>query len=201
MLTQIKTKVELEKKYHPLEIPQILLNLIERRIHGNGENFTNPISILVVIVSFIVALIIELLIFKAIMGLFSIVILPLIFLYHAFDDNRKAANETIKQIELRSIPDKQEYDILWEDIEKVEIANQINLICIEQIGWEKGTLFLPDDPFCLMIELYTGDLCEVEAIMAIEEVFSLEFPESFYEEKNPGDMKFKDIVGYILNNN
>lgn len=194
------TKANIEKKYPPLEMPQILLNLIERRIHGLGEYFSNPISILVVFVVFVVAVIVEILIFKTLRGLCLIVAVPLIFFWHFFDENASAAHESVKQIRSRVSPNEQEFDILWECKNKAEIARKINSICIEQIAWDEDVVFLPNDPFCLMIELYTGDLCEVEAIMAIEEEFSLKFPYETFEEESPGDLKFKDVVNYILEN-
>ena len=39
--------------------------------------------------------------------------------------------------------------------------------------WLEDVVFIPEDPYCIIGQLVTGDLCEVEAIMAIEEEFGI----------------------------
>lgn len=43
-----------------------------------------------------------------------------------------------------------------------------------ELLWFADVVFIPDDPYCIIGQLVTGDLCEVEAIMAIEEEFGIE---------------------------
>ena len=127
---------------------------------------------------------------------FSFLIVGIIA-YFVLDKNGRAAKAVINQVGLRRNPNEQEYNLLWGSRKKADIAQKINNICIELIPWNGDTVFLPEDPFCLMIELYTGDLCEVEAIMEIEKKFSIKFPDEYFNEENPGDLKFKNVVDYI----
>jgi len=64
----------------------------------------------------------------------------------------------------------------WVDYpELLGIARDLQLILDEQL-WGFKPIFVPEDPYSLLGQLYTGDLCEVEAIMTIEEHFGVELP-------------------------
>jgi hypothetical protein len=81
---------------------------------------------------------------------------------------------------------------LWKSTEHAEVAATIAAICQEVIGWKTAN-FIPEDPFEIMIELRTGDLCEVEALMKIDDTFKIKLPFD-------GVMKmtFADVVDYCL---
>ena len=44
--------------------------------------------------------------------------------------------------------------------------------------WLEDVIFIPEDPYAVIGQLVTGDLCEVEAIMAIEEEFGIKIEET-----------------------
>lgn len=186
-------------EYKSIEVPEVLLKAIEKRKKWNKSHGK--------VISFSIILLIIAIIWGIFWG-FNVFNILLIFPYGICSVigllNNKAGEtekQVNKQLELRGMPDDHEQSNLWVNQQKIEIAGKINNICVEQIGWNKGTVFIPSDPFCLMIELYTGDLCEVEAMMAIEEEFSIKFPIDYFDEENPGDLKFKDVVEYITQNN
>ncbi len=202
MNSKSTTVEELNQKYPPLKVPQNLLDLIEKRKNGYDAPHRYGKFLYVALGLIPVAMVVV----KGILGgdsylylLFAI--LPVIIISEMWTvENRKIANHIFYLGESRAMPGSTELDILWESRKKADIARKINNLCIEQIGWKENTIFLPDDPFCLMIELYTGDLCEVEAIMAIEEDFSIKFPKTFFIEEIPGELKFQYIVDYIFKN-
>ena len=101
-----------------------------------------------------------------------------------------AESAILKQIRDRKAAPRSD----WSTPDAKQIADRVARICQEQIGWPNSH-FVPDDPFEIMIALRTGDLCEVEAIMALEEEFEIDF------EKVEDDFllkaTFRDIVDWI----
>lgn len=64
----------------------------------------------------------------------------------------------------------------WRDHpELLDIARDVQLILEEEL-WYFKPVFIPEDPYSLLGQLYTGDLCEIAAIMAIEQHFGIELP-------------------------
>ncbi|REJ83997.1 MAG: hypothetical protein DWQ34_16190 [Planctomycetota bacterium] len=62
-------------------------------------------------------------------------------------------------------------DSAWDDDEmRIEAANVVVDACVEAIGWDRP-YFIPEDPFEIMIELRTGDCCELDAVFRIERAF------------------------------
>jgi hypothetical protein len=73
------------------------------------------------------------------------------------------------------------FNSYWDNAELAAIALQIREVIIP-INWNEDTIFFPNDSFCLMIELYTGDGNEAECIEKIEKKFSLKIPEVEWNE-------------------
>ena len=199
------TKIEPEKKYPPLGMPDFLNQKIKSRL-GTLErrkklSFLDLMYLSIAILAWVFLGIGFFFDIKSLL-LIGATLLVIKFLYvftsREWSLPKKTFDHIDKQLKQRPIFDDESLKKIWTDLEHITIAQKINSICIEQIGWDEGTVFLPNDPFCLMIELYTGDLCEVEAIMAIEEDFFLKFPDEYFNEENPGDLKFKDVVDYII---
>ena len=122
-----------------------------------------------------------------------------VFIVGIFYDMPSLHTRVIKhiqsQLDARSL---QNIDIesLWADTEKLEVAKTVSEICNKNLEWKSKPVFLPEDP--LMLMMYTDDLEDVEFVQDIEEKFSLKFPDEYFNEENPGDLKFKDLVDYII---
>ena len=54
-------------------------------------------------------------------------------------------------------------------------------------------MFIPEDSYYLLGQLLTGDLCEVEMIMAMEEEFRVKFGDSFFD----SDLSMLQLVEFI----
>ena len=83
------------------------------------------------------------------------------------------------------------------DPRRATVAEEVVKQCTDAIGWE-NPLFLPEDPFEIMIQLQTGDMCEIDAIMRIEKVFSVKFSQAEIGKWVENQTSFGDVVDYIL---
>lgn len=86
-------------------------------------------------------------------------------------------------------------DQIWPDARRADIAKRIIKCCTAACSWEHPR-FAPYDPFEIMIEWRTGDLCEVEAIMNIEEEFSMKLDDQTVERLT--NMTFLEVVEYVI---
>jgi hypothetical protein len=91
---------------------------------------------------------------------------------------------------------------VWGDERRADVAEEITARINDAIGW-KHPYFIPEDPFRIVIELDTGDLCEVEALMNIEEAFQTDFLEKpFGSEQSvfaaAVDMTFSKFVDFVI---
>ena len=85
------------------------------------------------------------------------------------------------------------FDDLWSDYPKLSnIAKEVQEILKEQL-WGFYPKFAPEDSYLLLGQLCTGDLCEVEAIMTLEEYFKIDFP----DEENFFDKSMLELIEYI----
>ncbi len=90
---------------------------------------------------------------------------------------------------------------VWESSERYAIVKKIEEILAESCWGEKFS-FHPNDPYFIIggFEAETlsmvGDLCDVEALMEIEDFFDVKFPENF-KEFFAGDPTFGDVVTLI----
>lgn len=92
---------------------------------------------------------------------------------------------------------------IWPDELRAEVAEEVLCVINDELMWPNPN-FIPDDPLRIMIELDTGDLCEIEAIMGLEEAFKVELlkrgkftidPET---SKEVTDMTFSEFVEYVI---
>jgi len=98
-------------------------------------------------------------------------------------------NMVIEKLESRTIT----FEELWKEYpELLDTAKNVQNILKEHL-WDFYPNFAPEDSYLLLGQLYTGDLCEVEAIMALEEYFKIKFPneESFF------DKSMLELIKYI----
>ncbi len=124
-----------------------------------------------------------------------------VFIVGIFYDTPSLHARVIKHIQTQlDVRSSQNIDIesLWNNTEELNVAKIVNATCNKNLEWESESVFLPEDP--LMLMMYTDDLEDVEFVQDIEEKFSMRFPDSYFHEKNFGDLKFKDVVAYILEN-
>ena len=89
---------------------------------------------------------------------------------------------------------------IWgEDPRRLEAANIVIQQCVDAIGWEHP-YFIPDDPFEIVIQLRTGDMCELDAILRIQRAFDVELSVNsdlgrrWYEES----MTLGEMVDYLM---
>lgn len=95
-----------------------------------------------------------------------------------------------QQLRLRDeIPDE-----VWPDAEERAIARRIAQISMTEIDWPNDH-FIPGDPFEIMVALRTGDLCELSAMVRIEEEFGVDLAQVMFV---PGaNLTFGEIVKWI----
>ena len=189
-------------QYKPIEIPDFLIQKIERRCKSKHRSSSISYYIYISLYILVPLLLVIGAIFKIKSLLFTgIILLVTKLLYGWLFVDKPLYGKMFwyveKQLKQRHIFTENDLAEIWNNSERTAIAQKINAICIKHIGWQDWIVFLPEDSFSLMIKLYTGDLCEVEAIRAIEKEFSLNFPDKYFNEENPGDLKFKDVVVYI----
>ena len=92
---------------------------------------------------------------------------------------RVLEREFAQKLSARSTSLKDEwrdYPEFWETLQALQTLFNEHL-------WLEDIVFLPEDPYCIIGQLVTGDLCEVEAIMAIEEEFGIEIGEDDFNPK------------------
>ena len=71
-------------------------------------------------------------------------------------------------------------DDAWQEYpEYTTIINTLQTLLAEQL-WGFAPVFVPKDSYVLLGQILTGDLCEVEMIMAIEEAFQIEIPRDMF---------------------
>lgn len=197
----IKTKEQLVEKYPPFKFPEELTDLVKQRKAGVPQYkeycICNKFYLIFIVLLFGA---IMFLILNINFKIYAVIAFASCVFICLLNKNSKAADSVRKAVYLRPVLNEDELKILWEAEEQYSVAKGISLICIDNIGWRPESFFIPDDPFNLMIELYTGDLCEVECITDIEEKYSFKFPDDYFKEENPGDLKFKEVVEYVIAN-
>lgn len=143
------TKTELEGKYPPLEIPDFLNQKIKSRL-GTLErrkklSFLDLMYLSIAILAW-AFLGIGFFDIKSLL-LIGAVLLIIKFLYvftsREWSLPKKTFDYIDKQLKQRPIFDDENLKKIWKDLEDTTIAKKINSICIEQIGWDKGTVFFP----------------------------------------------------------
>ena len=182
--------------YEPLVLSEELATKLE--LH-NKITFRNLLKCLaIVLVSIFICLVI---IWacnfkgKSVLVIILIVSYLTVMLNCFINDVYSQVEKYVQEIIKKRMKNKIELNSFWND-EDLTMVKKIISICIEKLDWAPNTIFLPEDSFALMIALYTDDL-ETECIIAIEDEFSFEFDDSFFQEKKFCNLKFKDIVDYI----
>ena len=80
----------------------------------------------------------------------------------------------------------------WASNEMYSIAREIQALLKEHC-WQEYLSFHPKDPYYVIAEFEVGDLSEVSAIMAIEEVFGVKFDDTYFTNA----ITFEDVVRYV----
>lgn len=85
----------------------------------------------------------------------------------------------------------------WSDPERAKVAKEIEFI-LSEINWGEKFSFHPDDPYYIVGEWETGDLSELEAILAIEEQYSIEISDGEIDELLNNKSSFGNFVDMVL---
>ena len=97
----------------------------------------------------------------------------------------------LEQLRRRSeIPDE-----VWPDANRAKVAKRIIQCCTAACSWDPPR-FAPADPFEIIIKWRTGDLCELEAIMNIEQEFSLKLDDQTVETLT--HMTLLEVADYVI---
>jgi len=89
---------------------------------------------------------------------------------------RRIFADILRQLKARPAQEFQAWDELGVEIR--DAAARVTKISIEILGWPKTAVFLPEDPADILFCDRSDGLAVVEAIMAVEQYFAVEVPES-----------------------
>lgn len=98
----------------------------------------------------------------------------------------------------KKLKDRENADFitLWKEYpELINDAQKLQNILKEQL-WSFAPNFIPEDSYILLGQLLTGDLCEIDAIMDIEECFKISLP----DEHTFWDKTISELLKYINDN-
>jgi hypothetical protein len=79
--------------------------------------------------------------------------------------------------------------------EEKELARRISAIVRDGLGWPND-LFIPSDPFEIVVWDHYGDLGTTEVVNEIERQFSLRFTDSEWKELR--QITFGEVVGFLV---
>ena len=113
---------------------------------------------------------------KQISRLFGVPIVNLLLKFNiGFTKYSYAYREILKQLNDRgAVP----LSVWGDDPRRLQIAKVLEKVAQEHI-WGSDVYFFPEDSFDIVYNLTIGDLCEVEAIMELEEIFKQKFTDEF----------------------
>jgi hypothetical protein len=81
----------------------------------------------------------------------------------------------------------------WRDYpDLIDDAKRIQNLMKENL-WGFSPVFIPSDSYWLLGQLLTGDLGELEMIMAIEEEYKIKIPDDYFKE----DITMLNFINYI----
>jgi hypothetical protein len=83
---------------------------------------------------------------------------------------------------------------VWRDNDQADIANRIIECVTSECEWPHPR-FAPNDPFEILIQWRTGDLCEVAALMNIEREFGMSLDDKTID--RVVRMTFGEVVDFI----
>jgi hypothetical protein len=84
---------------------------------------------------------------------------------------------------------------VWPDAHRADVAKRIIQCCTAACCWDHPR-FAPRDPFEIIIQWQTGDLCELEAVMNIEDAFSLKMDDNTVQTLLR--MTLLEVVDYVI---
>jgi len=94
---------------------------------------------------------------------------------------------------LGQLIDRESDPTVWDPIKyDPMVVKQVSATISEEV-WNSKLHFHPDDPYLVVGGLQTGDLCEIEALIALEQDFGLQLPREVLK-----SWKMKDMVTFIM---
>jgi len=84
---------------------------------------------------------------------------------------------------------------VWDGEARARVAQDAGRGCAEAVGWPNDH-FIPEDPMECVLCWRTGDLCEVEALMKLEQTFGMRFSKD--ETARIVGMTLSEFVDFIL---
>jgi hypothetical protein len=107
---------------------------------------------------------------------------------------RRIFADILRQLKARPAQDFQAWDELGAEMR--DAAGSVTKILIENLGWPKTAVFLPEDPADIPYCDRSDGLAGVEAIMAVERYFAVEVPESLWI--NLSKITFGEIIAKLV---
>jgi ABC-type antimicrobial peptide transport system permease subunit len=185
-------------KLEPLYLPEELLEEFDRAdksMNAFSANSLIVLSVMVLLVIYVSCLLYsESSLYWVIPGAVFSIIVAL-----RFTPSMNNAGPIRQHIQLQlqeRISNKVDINSLWGSDNELKVAKMVTAICIMDLAWKENSVFIPEDPFKIM--MFTDDADGLDFIEDIETKFSMRFKKSFLNEKSLEELKFKDVVDYII---